>query len=331
MLKQVSGDFGQVCAFDWKPSQIPDQTGRTAVVTGASSGLGTVVAHALAQRGATVVMAVRDTRKGEDVRSKLAGGALAERLEVRKLDLIDLESVRQFADDLLAEHGSIDVLVNNAGIAYEPYRLSPQGVESTFATNFLGHFALTGLLFEALERGNEARVVSVGSHLYSRVKVTLPLDDPAREYSPAKAYIASKLANLVFAIELQRRLEAAASTIRSLAAHPGVAATPMQQQAKKAHERAFGRMMSLLVGRSAEAGAIPLLFAATAAEAPSGVFLGPSLKKWDFRVHADALQPPADDPALARRLWQAAERAAGAPFHSGSMGVANDAGIAQRP
>lgn len=154
-------------------------------------------------------------------------------------------------------------------------------------------------------------MVSVGSNLYRRVKVRLPLDDLTAKVSPARAYVASKLAVLLFAVELDRRFRAARSPVRSLAAHPGVAATPMQQQAHGPLQWAAGRALALALGRSADAGAIPLLFAATAPEVPAGRFLGPSLRKRDLRVHADPLRPPATDRTLAHRLWDLSEAATG--------------------
>jgi len=167
-----------------------------------------------------------------------------------------------------------------------------------------------------------ARVVSVGSNLYRRVRVTLPLDDLSADVPAARSYVASKLAVLLFATELDRRLRAAGSSVRSFAAHPGVADTPMQQQARGRAERTVARLMTQAIGRSARAGAIPLLYAATAPDAPTGVFLGPSLRKHDLRVHAALLVPPADDRALAGRLWAASEAATGVRFLSAPVRVA---------
>lgn len=288
---------------------MPDQHGRTAVVTGATSGLGLVVGRELATRGAHVIMAVRDLAKAERVRADLLrGGHITGALEPRELDLLDLDSVKRFADGL---HGrpAVDLLVNNAGVGGGARMLSPQGYERTWATNFLGPFALTGLLLEQLGRGTDPRVVHVASNAYKRVKVELPLHPAAEStWSPGRAYVASKLANLIFGNELQRRLHAAGSPVRSLLAHPGVANTPMQQSAERRSERALARLLNLVLGRSADAGAIPLLYAATAPAAPTGAFLGPSLRKNDLLVHAQPLLPPADDVLLAQHLWTTAEQ-----------------------
>jgi NAD(P)-dependent dehydrogenase (short-subunit alcohol dehydrogenase family) len=212
----------------WTFADIPDQSGRSAVVTGASSGLGLVVAEELASHGAHVVMAVRDLAKGERVRAELVGRHPTAALQLRHLDLADLDSVNRFADELGSQFQSLDLLVNNAGMGGGPRRLSPQNYELTWATDFLGPFALTGRLLPVLETGHEPRIVTVASNFYKRMKVTLPLDDPRaeRSFSSAKAYIAAKTADLVFAVELERRLRAHGSSLRSLAAHPGVAKRP---------------------------------------------------------------------------------------------------------
>lgn len=299
--------------YSWDTGSVPDQHGRVAVVTGASSGLGAVIARELALRGATVVLAVRDTAKGERVRDGFGPDA-ASRCEVRALALDDLDSVRRFAAGTLEAHPRLDLLVNNAGSGRPVLPLTRQGFQRTFATNHLGHFALTGLLLPGLARGERARVVSVGSNLYRRVRVEMPLDDLAAPAPAGEAYVASKLAVLMFALELDRRLRFAGSTVRSFAAHPGVADTPMQRQAGNPLEWVVGRALNAAIGRSPEAGALPILFAATAPQAPGAVLLGPSLRKNDLRVHAEPPRPPADDVELAARLWTVSEAATGVSF-----------------
>jgi NAD(P)-dependent dehydrogenase (short-subunit alcohol dehydrogenase family) len=297
----------------WSAADIPDQSGRTAIVTGASSGLGLVSAEQLAAHGARVVMAVRNVTKGERVRAEIASLHPDARLEVRHLDVADLDSVARFAEQMAAETDQVDLLVNNAGIGGGPRRLSPQGYELTWATDFLGPFALTGRLLPLLEGANDARIVTVGSNLYKRISVNLPLDDPAaeRSYSGFKAYVAAKLADLLFAVELERRLRANGSRVRSLAAHPGVANTPMQKSASSIPERVAARALSVVLGRSPETAAIPLLFAATAPDAPADKFVGPAFGKRDRRVHADPVVAPANDRELASRLWATAEALTG--------------------
>jgi NAD(P)-dependent dehydrogenase (short-subunit alcohol dehydrogenase family) len=301
---------------EWTFADIPDQSGRIAVVTGASSGLGLVVAEQLCAHGADVVMAVRDLAKGERVRAEILGRHPTAALQLRRLDLADLDSVNRFADELGSQFQSLDLLVNNAGIGGGPRRLSPQGYELTWATDFLGPFAMTGRLLPTLEGAREPRVVTVSSNLYKRMKVTLPLDDPSAEksYSGAKAYVAAKTADLVFAVELDRRLRAHGSSVRSLAAHPGVANTPMQKSASSTPERVVAKLLSVALGRSPEAGALPLLYAAVAPDAPAGRFLGPALSKRDERVYADEVVAPANDHALARRLWSTGEQLTGVSY-----------------
>lgn len=297
-----------VGALAWNVGAIPELTGRTIIVTGASSGLGLIMAGHLAAHGATVLMAVRDTAKGERARQEILAAHAAAALEVWALDLLDLDSVRRFAAAVRSDGRPIDALVNNAGISNQPRRLSPQGYESQFATNFLGHFALTGLLLDPLARGHDPRVVSVGSNLYRRVRGGIAFDnlDGARSYSPSGAYIRSKLANILFGLELERRLRAADSPVRSLIAHPGMATTPMHQHLNSAAERLLMRVMTLLFARPAEAGTLPLLYATVAPQAPVGLFIGPTGPKGRPTIALDPFVGAATDRSVARRLWDVA-------------------------
>jgi len=320
----MTGTGGRDAApVPWSAADLPDLEGRTFVVTGASSGLGLITARELARRRATVVMAVRDTAKGEEVRAQVLTSLPQARLEVRLVDLLDLDSVRRFADALRAEHTSIDVLVNNAGISNQPRWLSPQGQESQFAVNHLGHFALTGLLLDLLQEGSRPRVVSIGTNLYRRVKTNIDFDDLTGEhsYSRTHSYIQSKVAAITFGDELDRRLQAAGSPIRSLIAHPGMAKTPSLDTLESMRDRALMAVMKAIFARSAEQGAAALLFAAAAPEAPAGLFLGPGTLKFDRRIHKDALRPPADDHRLAARLWVVSEELTGVSYLSAPAGV----------
>lgn len=290
---------------------IPDQTGRTIVVTGASSGLGTIAAARLAARGAKVIMAVRNTDKGHRVRAGLRGD-----LEVLELDLADLDSVRRFSETLHERGRPIDVLLNNAGTGAQTPHLTPQGFERVFATNHLGHFALTGLLLGLFRPGHDPRVVTVGSNFYRRMRGGLDFDDldSARSFRPATAYPRAKLAQVLFGAELDRRLRAAGSPIRSFLAHPGMASTPMHDSAEGLAQRLFLFFGTRLIARTAEEGTFPLLYATVAGDAPTGVMLGPSLRKSDQRVHAQSLVPPGDDPATAARLWSVSEDLTGVRY-----------------
>ncbi|MEU9836384.1 SDR family NAD(P)-dependent oxidoreductase [Streptosporangium sp. NPDC048047] len=302
-------------ALTWSFDDIPDQSGRTTLITGASSGLGLVVADRLARRGASVIMAVRDPAKGERVRAGLRGD-----IEVRQVDLADLDSVRRFADRMHADGRRIDVLLNNAGIGVRTPAPTPQGYENVFAVNHLGPFALTGLLLELFRPDHDPRVVTVGSNLYRRVRPRTDFEDltAERPISSGVAYVKSKTANLLFGAELDRRLRRAGSPVRSFLAHPGMASTPMQDKGGLT-QKAVLAIVKPLFSRPAEQGALPLAFAATSPEARTGHFLGFSGRRTDPRIHFEALVPPADDPALAERLWRLSEDATGVRYLNGDL------------
>jgi NAD(P)-dependent dehydrogenase (short-subunit alcohol dehydrogenase family) len=287
----------------WSTADIPPQTGRTAVVTGANSGLGLATARALAGAGAHVVMAVRDPERGAASAAGIAGD-----VEVRRLDLGDLESVRGFAHDWT---GPLDLLVNNAGIMAVPAGVTVDGFELQFGTNHLGHFALTNLLLPHVTD----RVVTVSSTMH-RVG-TIVLDDlnwQRRPYSAERAYGQSKLANLLFTLELQRRLRAAGSAVRATAAHPGWASTNLQSHSGSRAKDAVMKAGNLLFGTSADQGALPILFAATA-DVPSGSYLGPG-GRFGFRGSPAPVgrTAAAKDLAMAERLWAASAELTGVDF-----------------
>ncbi|MCP2265028.1 oxidoreductase [Promicromonospora thailandica] len=284
------------------PAHIPDQTGRTAIVTGGGSGIGRATAAALAAKGARVVLAVRDQDKG-----RAAAAGMAGRVEVRPLDLASLSSVRAFARDL---DGPVDLLVNNAGIMSGTLRHTEDGFELQLGTNHLGHFALTNLLLDRVV----GRVVTVTSTAYR--STYLDVDDPhweRRPYRPFPAYGQSKLANLLFTVELQRRLSAAGSSVLATAAHPGWAATGFRITSGN---RLFDRFMAVsapLVAHGPEGGSLPTLLAAVG-DVPGGSLAGPS--RFGVRgpaTVADAA-PLADDAAVAAQLWALSERLTGTRF-----------------
>jgi NAD(P)-dependent dehydrogenase (short-subunit alcohol dehydrogenase family) len=285
----------------WTADDLPDLTGRTAVVTGASSGLGVVTARELARAGARVVLAVRDVAKGE----RVAAGLTGER-EVRRLDLTDLASVRAFADGW---SGDIDLLVNNAGIMAVPEGRTTDGFELQIGTNHLGHFALTNLLLPHVTD----RVVTVasGAHRLGRIDLA-DLNWETRSYDSWRAYGQSKLANLLFTLELQRRLHDSGSDVRAVAAHPGYSATHLQGNTAS---RIWGPIMAVgnrLLAQSDEMGALPTLYAATAPDVPGGGYVGPD-GIGEMRGHPTFVgrSKAAGDAETARGLWELSESLTG--------------------
>nr|WP_221379016.1 oxidoreductase [Actinoplanes polyasparticus] len=297
----------------WTADRMPDQHGRVAVVTGANSGLGLVTATELARRGAHVVLAVRDTAAGASAARRIGGD-----VEVRELDLASLESVRAFAAGLSAAHPAVDLLINNAGVVLlGPRRTTADGFELHIGTNMLGHFALTGLLLGNLAAGREPRVVNLSSITHKRAH--LDFDDLMSEhgYSASPAYGRSKLATTVFGLELDRRLRAAGSPIRSVLAHPGLTRTNLTPRAWE-HRGRLGRVLAtigLLATQPVEQGTLPQLRAATDPGVRGGQFFGPAgLAETRGRVTEARLSREAADPAVGARLWTAAEKLTGVSY-----------------
>lgn len=247
----------------WTERDIADQRGRTFVVTGATSGLGELTARALGRSGADVILAVRDLDKGEEVAREIGSNA-----DVRRLDLTNLESIAAFASSI----DQIDVLINNAGVMAVPLKRTADGFELQIGTNHLGHFALTAQLLECIRD----RVVTVSSafHAYGNIELE-DLNWASRPYNRWLAYAQSKLANLLFAYELQRRLSAAGSQVRSVAAHPGYAATGLQSHTESIQDRVM-KLGNLVIAQNARMGSLPTLFAATQAQVAGGSFIGPT-------------------------------------------------------
>ncbi|MET9178221.1 oxidoreductase [Kitasatospora aureofaciens] len=298
----------------WNAERIPDQTGRLFVVTGASSGLGLATARALAHRGGRVVLAVRDETKGRRVAAEITAERPRAEVEVRRLDLADLDSVRAFAERLRSDGVRPDVLINNAGVLAPPRTLSAQGHELQFAANHLGHFALTGLLLDLLAGGTDPRVVTVSSANHRQGRFFFDDLTGERGYSPMGRYNQSKLANAVFGWELHRRLAAAGSPVRSLLAHPGYAATGIQEGSVGPVKLLFGRLLRPLA-QTPDRGALPQLFAATAPEAVGGQFIGPGgAGELRGAPKVVRLAPRATDQETGRRLWELSERLTGVRF-----------------
>ena len=300
----------------WTAADIPDQSGRTAIVTGANSGLGLATARELARAGAAVWLAVRDEEKGRRAMSSIRNLVPAADVTVGLLDLADLSSVRGFAESFAAPGRQLDLLINNAGIMAAPRRLTRDGFESQFGTNHLGHFALTGLLLGALLKAPAPRVVTVSSHLHRRG--TMRFDDlqGERKYDRWGAYGQSKLANLMFCFELQRRATAADTAVLSLAAHPGYAATNLQFAASsRSYEKVIGWIGNRLFAQSADMGALPTLYAATVPELPGGTYIGPGGRA-EQRGHPKvvAAAGKAYDEQAWQRLWDLSEQLTGVHY-----------------
>ncbi len=284
----------------WTTAAMPDQTGRTVVVTGANSGLGYETCKAFAERGATVVMAVRDEERGRAARDRLGGRGL----DVVRLDLADLDSVRVFAAELVGRGVPIDVLVNNAGIGMPARSLTAQGFESQFGVHHLGHFALTGLLLPLLRRSADARVVTVSSHAYRDGSIDFDDLTGERSYRASRFYQRSKFANVVFALDLDRRLRAAGVPVTSVAAHPGFASTNLPSSGGGGLVGLLLRLGNALAQPAAH-GAWSQLYAAAAPGVEGGRFYGPGGRS-GMRGHPALLRPVASatDPETARRLWR---------------------------
>ena len=294
----------------WTERDIPDQTGRVAVVTGANSGLGLETARQLAAHGATVVLAVRRPDRGRAAIEDIATTAPGARLAVQQLDLSSLDSVRDAAEALRDSYDRIDLLINNAGVMYTERERTADGIELQFGTNHIGHFALTARLLDRLLPHEGSRVVTVAS-LGHWAPFRVDLDDVRAEghYNRFGAYTRSKLANLAFAYELQRRLHAAGARTISVAAHPGGSNTELAT-----HLPGMGFMRRRMSGlaQPAAMGALPTLRAATDPTITGGQYLGPA-RLFETRGHPIVVRSSSrsQDPALQARLWSLSEELTG--------------------
>ncbi|MGF3026805.1 oxidoreductase [Methylobacterium aquaticum] len=300
----------------WTTALIPPQAGRRALVTGATSGIGYEAALALAGAGAEIVIAARDLGKAEAVAAAIRRAHPGAIVDSRPLDTARLASVRGFASAWRAEGRPIDILLLNAGIAAVPRREETEdGFERQLATNYLGHFALTGLLWPSLSE--QARVVAVASIAHRSGRIAFDDLQLRGRYGPQSAYRQTKLAMLIFALELDRRLRAAGSSVRSVAAHPGIAATAIARRGDRAGRltERIGAGLLGLIGQSAARGALPLLYAATAPEAEGGLYVGPD-GLWEIRGDPApaTIEPHAADREAAARLWTLSEALTGVSY-----------------
>jgi NAD(P)-dependent dehydrogenase (short-subunit alcohol dehydrogenase family) len=300
----------------WTETDVPDQTGRLAVVTGSNTGLGYDTARVLAARGATVVMAVRDTAKGESAAARIRGLTPGADVRVHKLDLGSLAAVKDSAADMAAAYPRIDLLINNAGVMYPPKSTTSDGFELQFGTNHLGHFALTAILLPNLLPVDGSRVVVVASIAHN-IKARIDFDDlqwDKRKYDRVASYGQSKLANLMFAYDLQRRLAAAKAKTIAVAAHPGVAATELTRHLPGANLPGVSWVSGKLLN-SAEMGALPTLRAATDPGVRGGQYYGPDGFR-ELRGHPVLVDSSkqSKDVAVQERLWKVSEELTGVTF-----------------
>ena len=299
----------------WTADDIPNQAGRTFIVTGANSGLGYVTTRELARHGAHVIMAVRDQTKGERAIEQLRAGQPDASLELRRLDLSDLESVKAFAQGIIADGVPVDVLINNAGIMMPPRSLTKQGFELQFGTNHLGHFALTGLLLDRLRAGRDSRVVTVSSTAHKSGSIHFDDVTGEREYARWAFYAQSKFANTVFGLELDRRLRASGVPVKSILAHPGYSATNLQTSGPTGLLNLMMRVGNRFIAQDVEIGVLSQLYAATDPKAEGGQFIGPD-GRGEASGYPTIVQPiaAARVPETAQRLWRISEELTGVRF-----------------
>lgn len=289
-------------------------TGKTSIVTGANSGIGLEAAKVLAQSGARVIMAVRNEEKGNAARNAILKDHKNAAVEVMKLDLADLASVRAFANDFSSKYASLDLLLNNAGVMTPPYAKTKDGFELQFGSNHLGHFALTGLLLPLLKSTANSRVVTVSSIAHRGASILFDNLDGSKGYKPMKFYGQSKLANLLFAKEFEKRLKQHGIQTISLACHPGISATNLFKFGGKEAPKLFKGLMNSVL-QPAEMGALPTLYAATEPSLKGGEYIGPSGRG---RVRGyPALDTPhfvANNEETAKKLWELSESLTGVEF-----------------
>lgn len=303
----------------WTQNDMPDMTGKVVIITGANSGLGLESTKAVAAKGATVVMACRNLPKAEEAKAEVLRQVPNAKLDVMALDNASLDSVRAFAAAFKAKYGRLDLLLNNAGVMAIPRTETEDGFEMQFGVNHLAHFALTGLLLDGLTSTPNARVHSVSSS--AAFGGSINFDDlmGAKAYNRWSTYGQSKLANAVFATELDRRLKAAGHDTIANSSHPGLVMTnlqtnSLQQSGAPLTERILYSLIGPLIGQDISMGILPQLYASTAPEAKGGVFYGPKT----FRVRGYPVEQPCndalDDAALRQRFWDVSEELTGIQY-----------------
>jgi len=294
---------------NWNAEQLGDQAGRVAIVTGSNSGIGFETARVLAEKGATVIMACRNLEKANPKADEIQQAYPGANVEVMQLDLSNLDSVRQFAEAFRAKHSRLDLLINNAGIMVPPYGKTAQGFETQFGVNHLGHFALTGSLLDLIVNTPGARIVTVSSIAHYLGNIQFSDLNWEKGYKPQPAYGQSKLANLLFTYELQRRLAAAGKDTLAVAAHPGWTETNLQEHAKAV------KFLNRFLAQEPLMGALPTLYAATQADVKGAEYYGPSgLMEMNGPPKRVKSNRRSHDQNVAERLWNVSEDLTGVHF-----------------
>jgi NAD(P)-dependent dehydrogenase (short-subunit alcohol dehydrogenase family) len=294
----------------WRPAMMPDLSGKTILVTGANSGIGLEAVKLFAGKGAEVIMACRNVEKAEVAAAEVRAVVAEARLEIMALDLADLASVKAFADAVKQRFAKLDVLLNNAGLMAPPLQRTKDGFEIQFGTNHLGHFALTGQLLELLEAADAPRIVQISSLAHRGGKLMWGNLNAEKSYSRWAFYCQSKLANLIFARDLNRRLEKAGSKVHAYAAHPGYSATHLQKTMPG------GGLFNTIMAQTAEKGCLPGVMAATSPDVKPGGYYGPDGRIMELRGYpAPAFaRKITDNKTVGQRLWQESERLTGVRY-----------------
>lgn len=301
----------------WTENSVPDMSGKVVIVTGANSGIGFETARVLAAQGAEVVMACRNLEKAGAAAEQIRQAVPQAKLEIMRIDLADLASVRQFAAEFQSRYSQLDLLINNAGVMIPPFTETADGFELQFGANHLGHYALTGLLLTTIMDTSHSRIVNVSSMAHRFGSGTINFDNLNAEngYNAQGAYAQSKLANLLFTLELNQQLAAHGSDTIATAAHPGWTVTGLQK----------GMMHSLsrVVGQTPAMGALPTLMAATESDVQANDYIGPG-RLWEMRGYPKKVgrTDAAQDAALAQRLWQVSEEMTGVRYEWPETAVA---------
>lgn len=299
----------------WTSDRIGELKGKRIIVTGASHGIGFEAARVLVSKGAEIVLAVRNLEKGEKAAATITAVNGHNPVSVMHLDLADLGSVRKFAEDYSARYDRLDVLINNAGVMIPPYSRTKDGFELQFGTNHLGHFALTSHLLPLLQATPLSRVVSLSSIAARRARIHFDNLDGSKGYSPMKFYRQSKLANLLFAIELQNRLERAGSSTISVACHPGISVTNLLSRGSGKETGTIMKALMGIVAQPASMGALPTLYAATHPDLRGGEFIGPD-GPGNTKGHPVLNDDPVKlyKPDLTAKLWEVSETLTGVTY-----------------